>query len=261
MSVFYNVSIIGAGNVAWHLTQALENAGHHIGDVYSRDARNAKALIKKLYSATLKESLDYSHSSSQIFIIAISDDAIAEIATKLILPKDALLVHTSGTVSLDAIGYALENYGVFYPLQSFSKSRRADFKEVPILLECSGKKAREILFNLAKSVSKNVSFLSGDKRKVLHLSAVFASNFTNHLLTIAKQICAEEKVDFLLLEPLIIETINKSLEIGPENAQTGPAARGDLQTMDRHLALIGDGSLKNIYKVISQHILDQRDWE
>lgn len=259
MAQYYDISIIGAGNVAWHLSQALENAGHHIHEVYSRQPKHAKALVGTLYSAEVADSLDFSESNSTIFIIAVKDDAISAVVEELVLPSsNVIVVHTSGSVSIDALDYTLQNYGCFYPLQSFTKSRKVNFKEIPVFIEASNRETKNALTHLAKSITSKVTYFEGAQRKALHVSGVFASNFVNHLLVIAKQIAAKHKIDFRLLEPLIVETINKGLELGPENAQTGPASRGDLEVLDSHLAFLEwDEDLQAIYKQLSQHILDQ----
>ncbi len=254
----YHISFIGAGNLAWHLAPALENAGHYVKEVYSLNGLTAKNLVANLYDATLKSHLDFSDSTSQIFIIAATDDAIETIAQELILPDLSLLVHTSGTKPIENLEYsAAAASGVFYPLQSFSKSRSVNFEQIPILIESESKEAIEILKNLGKSISKHVKFVSSEQRAKLHLAAVFANNFTNHLLSISETIAKEAKVDFSILKPLIVETVEKSLTLSPKRAQTGPAKRGDIETLDKHMELLSDNeALQEIYKVISQHILD-----
>lgn len=262
MSLYTDISIIGSGNVAWHLSQALENAGHHIHEIYSRNIKNARTLTGKLYSAEVAPSLDFSESEASIFIVAVSDDAIEEVASEIILPGNATLVHTSGSCPMDLFESISNHYGVFYPFQSFNKAKKVRFKDIPILIEASDKGTVKFLEKLGRSISSRVEIMNSEKRNALHLSAVFASNFTNHLLTISKQLAKAKKIDFSLLEPLIIETMNKSLELGPENAQTGPAARGDLKILDQHLALLEESpALHEIYKIISQDILDRKYYE
>lgn len=262
MSFYTDVSIIGAGNVAWHMSQALEDAGHHIHEIYARDPRKANALTGKLYSAEIAPTLDFADSEASIFIVAVSDDAIDDIASEIILPANATLVHTSGSCPMDVFSNIANHYGVFYPFQSFNKARKVNFKEIPILIEASDKGTGKYLQKLGGTISTKVEMMNGEKRRALHLSAVFASNFTNHLLSIAKQVATSKKINFELLEPLIIETVNKSLELGPEKAQTGPAARGDLKILDQHLALLEDNpSVREIYKMLSQDILDRKYYE
>lgn len=255
------VSFIGSGNLAWHLAQALDNTEYAVREVYSRNRKHAEALVSNLYSAEVNPTLDFSASSSRIFIIAVPDDAIREVAQELVLPDDSILVHTSGSQPLSILGYsASDNIGVLYPLQTFSKSKKVDFRDIPFFIESENNNTDKVLVALAKSISKKVFKITSKDRKALHVAAVFASNFTNHMLFIAQEIMKENKLSFDWLKPLIAEMINKSLSIGPENAQTGPARRGDLEILDNHLKFLeNDEQVAEIYKVISQHIVDQYD--
>jgi predicted short-subunit dehydrogenase-like oxidoreductase (DUF2520 family) len=253
-----NITIIGAGNLAWHLAPALDNTDFAVREVYSRHAKNAAALVEKLYEAEAKSSLDFSDSNSRIFILAVADDAIEEIAHEITLPSDAILVHTSGSQPLSVLGYAATgNIGVFYPLQTFTKGKKVDFSEVPFFIESENSETKKTLTAMAKAISKKVYNISSDDRKALHVAAVFASNFTNHMLGIAHQVLSEHNMSFDLLKPLVSETINKSLSIGPRQAQTGPARRGDLEILDKHMEFLeNDEAVAEIYKVVSQHIVD-----
>jgi predicted short-subunit dehydrogenase-like oxidoreductase (DUF2520 family) len=253
------VSFIGSGNVAWHLAPALDNTDFAVREVYSRNPAHAAALVDKLYEAEVKHSLDFSNSPSSIFIIAVPDDAIQSIVQEIILPDEAILVHTSGSQPLSALGYAaIPGIGVFYPLQTFSKSKKVDFTDVPIFVESENPAAEKVLLAMAKAISKNVHQISSQERKAMHVAAVFASNFTNHMLLIAQQIMKENNLNFDWLKPLIAEMINKSISIGPEQAQTGPARRGDFEILDRHMEFLQhDEQRAEIYKIISQHIIDR----
>lgn len=253
-----NISFIGSGNVAWHLAPALENAGHVVREVYSRSSKNASKLVDRLYQAEVKEDLDFSGSNSEIFIISVSDDAIDEVAQEIVLPEDALVVHTSGAKSIGILGYtASEFIGVFYPLQTFSKSKKVNFEDIPICIEAEDPETEKALKSLAKSISKKVVTIDSADRKTLHVAAVFACNFTNHCMAIAEDILKANKMDFDLLKPLIIETLNKSFELGPHNAQTGPAKRHDFETLDSHMEYLGNNErLAELYRLFSQHIVD-----
>lgn len=254
-----NVSIIGSGNVAWHLAPAFDNTDFAVKEVYSRKAKHAEALAEKLYQAHVKKSLDFSDSPSQVFIIAVADDAIQEIVQEIVLPDNAILVHTSGSQPLSILEYAATpNIGVLYPLQTFSRNRKLNLKDVPFLIESKNSHCEKVLVRMAKSISKNVYSISSADRKAIHVAAVFASNFTNHMLSIAMEILNRNKLDFSLLKPLIEETIAKSLSMNPSEAQTGPARRGDLEILDKHVEFLKyDKAVAEIYRVISQHILDQ----
>lgn len=253
-----NVSFIGSGNLAWHLAPALDNAGFVIKEVYSRNHRHAEALTGRLYQAEVKASLDFSTSDSSVFIVAVNDDSISDIAREIILPDDAVLAHTSGSVPLNDLQFAATaNIGVFYPLQTFSKSKKVDFKQTPIFIESNNDETKRTLLSLAKAISNNVKVISSEERKALHVAAVFASNFTNHMLMLSQKIMEQNSLEFDWLKPLIIETINKSMQVGPEAAQTGPASRGDIETLEKHMAFLqNDPDLSEVYQIISQHIIN-----
>lgn len=256
-----SISFIGSGNLAWHLAPALDNIGYSVKEVYSRNPKNAKQLTERLYQAEVKTTLDFSTSPSDVFIIAVTDDAIRPIAQDIVLPDDAILIHTSGSQPLSVLGYAATpNIGVFYPLQTFSKTKKIDFKNIPIFIETETEEAETIIMRMAKQISNDVKKISSRERKALHVAAVFASNFANHMLTISKDLLQQNKLSFDLLKPLISETLNKGLSIGPENSQTGPAKRGDFEILDKHIEFLQhDESLAKIYKLVSQHIIDRYD--
>ena len=256
-----DISFIGSGNLAWHLAPALDNVGYKVKEVYSQDPKHAKTLCGRLYQADAKTTLDFSDSTSEIFIIAVTDDAIRDVAQEIVLPEDAILVHTSGSQPLSLLSYAAaDSVGVFYPLQTFSKAKKIDFSEIPIFIESEDSDVTKVLMKMGKSISKKVKPISSEYRKALHVAAVFASNFSNHMLTISKSIADKHDIDFDVLKPLIAETLNKSINIGPEKAQTGPAKRGDMEILDRHLEFLKDDpAVAEIYRIISQHIIDQSE--
>jgi len=253
-----NVSFIGSGNLAWHLAPALDNAGYIVKEVYSRNPKHAEALTERLYQAEVKATLDFSTSGSSVFIIATSDDVIQDIAREIILPEGAYLFHVSGTQPLTELRFAATvNTGVFYPLQTFTRNKKVDFSTIPLFIESNNEATGKVMMMLAKAISTNVKKIGSEERKALHVAAVFASNFSNHMLTLSKKILEANGLAFDLLKPLIIETFNKSLSMDPEKAQTGPAARGDLQILDKHLDFLKEEEeLSAIYKMISQNIID-----
>jgi predicted short-subunit dehydrogenase-like oxidoreductase (DUF2520 family) len=254
----FKIAILGSGNVAWHLAPALEDAGHEITEVYSRELKNGLSITERLYSAEPKTDLDFSESTAEIFILAVKDSAIPEIADQVILPEGSILVHTSGTQPLEILGYSSASYtGILYPLQSFTKDRKLDFSEVPFLLESEDEETKQKLKKLAKSLSPQLYVIRSKDRKAIHVAAVFASNFSNHMIRIAEEIMGRQGVDFEMIKPLIIETISKSLQIGAKNAQTGPAIREDYDTLeDHHQFLSYNEQLAEIYRLISQDIMD-----
>jgi len=258
MAASHFVSFIGSGNLAWHLAPALDNAGFIVKEVYSLNPQHAESLTERLYQAEVKATLDFSTSDSSVFIIAATDEAIRKIAQEIILPDDAILVHTSGSQPITELQYAATPHlGVLYPLQTFSKHRKVDFKDIPLFVETHTQEAEAILMQLGKSISNEVRKIASEERKALHVAAVFASNFTNHMLTISKEIMRQNSLEYDWLNPLITETVNKSLYLGPEESQTGPAKRGDLDILDTHIDFLkNQDAIAEIYKVISQHIID-----
>jgi predicted short-subunit dehydrogenase-like oxidoreductase (DUF2520 family) len=253
----YSVSLIGSGNVAWHLSQALEKAGHQVREIYSRSAEHAEQVAEKLYDAQVVATLDFSESTSDVFILCVSDDAIAAVADQVILPhEDAILCHTSGSQPLGVLA-GRPRTGVFYPLQTFSKSRRVDISSVPFCIEASDGEAESILVDLGQSLSRTVYLVNSQERKTLHIGAVFAGNFTNHLIALAQHLLQQEGLEFDLLKPLIRETIEKALEApNPAVVQTGPAVRGDLQVINAHLDYLQQMPHRQaLYKLLSDSIV------
>lgn len=255
---YFRVSILGTGNVTWHLSRALEDAGHHVDEVFGRNERALQQICGRLYTAEPKFDLDFSESRADVLIMAVSDAAIEELAKELILPEKTLLVHTSGAMSMEVLDYAgTDHTGVFYPLQTFTKGRDISFRDIPLLLEARKKEDANILRHLASPLSGNVTMMDSPRRKHLHLAAVFASNFTTFLLMQAEQMARKEGFSFQLLAPLVIETVQKAMEMGPERALTGPARRGDVDTLEAHMQLLqGHEGLQAMYRFLSQKILD-----
>jgi predicted short-subunit dehydrogenase-like oxidoreductase (DUF2520 family) len=254
----FKIAILGTGNVANHLVPALENAGHTITEIYGRNIEDAEKLTEKVYVADAKSDLDFSESKAEIFILAVSDAAISDLADEIILPEESILVHTSGTVPLSILGYSSASYtGIFYPLQTFSKGREIDFVDVPFLIESDDQETLQKLKKLAKSLSPSVYFVKSKDRFALHIAAVFASNFTNHMIRLSEEIMGRQGLDFEMLKPLIIESVSKSLELGAKRAQTGPAKRGDYETLDKHYQFLNyNEQVAELYRLISQDIID-----
>jgi predicted short-subunit dehydrogenase-like oxidoreductase (DUF2520 family) len=247
------IILIGAGNVATQLGIALYKAGHSILQVYSPSNKSATALAVKIKAQPITD-LKKLTTTASIYIIAIKDDAIATIAKQLKF-KDQLLVHTSGTVEMAVLKNSSKNYGVFYPLQTFSKSKPVDFTSIPICIEANSKSTTDTLKRFAKSISGNVQEINSSQRKILHVGAVFACNFSNHMYAIAASLLSKHQLSFDLLKPLIIETADKIKQNDPHLMQTGPAIRNDKKTMAAHLKLLAaDKELKIIYKLMSNHI-------
>lgn len=225
-----SVLIVGKGNVATHLYNAFFNV-----DVISVNQISSRKLD--------------SIPKADVTIIAVSDDAIEEVSSKI---DNDFVVHTSGSVAL----HDLKNKhrkGVFYMLQSFSKDKKVDFSNVPFCLEATNDEDYKLLEKLAKSIGKNTYKIDSTQRKTLHVAAVFVNNFTNHLYKIGYDICQEHNVPFEVLQPLIEETSEKIKSLSPEKAQTGPAIRNDKKTIKNHLNLL-DKKQQKIYKILTKSI-------
>jgi len=248
-----NIVLLGSGNVATHLALALKAAGENITQVFSPDLINAKELADKVGSESTNSFSEVDR-EADLYIISVKDDAIAEVAGNL-KGVNGMVVHTSGTTDIKVLSSEVKHAGVFYPLQTFSKSKDVDFKTIPLCLEATDAKQLEILKSLANKLSTKVYQLDGEKRKILHLAAVFACNFTNHLYALANQILIENDLDFDIIRPLIAETADKVMINLPENVQTGPAIRNDESTINQHLTMLADlPELQEIYQTLSNSI-------
>lgn len=243
-----NIVILGGGNVAFHLTNALlKNDAVNVVQVYNRSLEKIN-IFKNGTSITnnLSELKD-----ADIYILAVSDNAISEISSALNL-KNKLVVHTSGSMAMDELK-SFSNKGVFYMLQTFSKERKIDFSTVPICIEAETNDDLQLLETLAKLISKNCYRINSNQRKSLHLAAVFVNNFVNHLYHIGHEICEQNKVPFEILLPLILETANKITTLPPLEAQTGPAKRNDTKTIEKHTAMLTKNQ-QEIYTLLTKSI-------
>ena len=248
------ITIIGSGNVATHLAAAFKNAGHAILQVYSRDLQNASLLAYHVRAEPI-DSIDQINPETDLFVIAIKDDAIETIASAL-AEYDKLIVHTSGATDMQALSNHTKKAGVFYPLQTFSKTKEVNFNTVPICIEGSDDQIISQLNELAYTITQNVYRINSSERKTLHLAAVFACNFPNYLYYLAQQLLADKQLPFDLLRPLILETAEKVQEYLPANVQTGPAIRNDENTMAAHLRQLQEKpELRALYEQLSQGII------
>jgi len=257
LNEFQKIVFIGAGNVASHLGKALKDAGNEILQVYSRTEKSASLLAQKL-ETTSTSNISEIYSNADLYVISVSDDNVDQILGKLTL-KDKLVVHTSGFLPMDTLKQVSENYGVFYPLQTFSKSREVEMRSVPICIEANTPENLQLLNSLAGQISSDVRQINSDQRKVLHLSAVFACNFPNFMYAIAEKILQNHDMDFSILKPLILETAQKIQELEPANAQTGPAIRGDERVINAHLKMLDNyPAYQKLYQIITDQISDTK---
>lgn len=246
------ITLIGSGNVATHLAAAFKNAGHQIVQVWSRNLQHAALLAYHIKAEPINQLSNISE-ETDLIIISVKDDALEEVASFINL-KNVLVVHTCGSVSMQILKKYFTSCGVFYPLQTFSKNRELDFSTVPLCIESTDKNSMEVLFELGKTISKNVNYIDSAQRKTLHVAAVFACNFPNNLYAIAAGLLKEQQMNFDLLKPLILETALKVQEFLPAEVQTGPAIRRDEKTMSAHLNLLQQQpELQEIYILLSQY--------
>lgn len=243
-----SVIVLGTGNVGTHLIKTFLNTKNvKLVQVFSRNKYSLNPFKNSTSTTTSIESLK----KADVYLIAISDNAISKFSSQL-EGKNKLVVHTSGSVSLDA----LKNNGgkgVFYPLQTFSKKHDVDFNSIPICIETEKKDDLQLLEKLAKSISDKVYVVDSKQRKQLHIAAVYANNFVNHLYKIGYDICNEHDIPFEILHPLILETAQKVAINRPIEVQTGPAHRNDTKTINAHLKLL-TGEQKEIYQLLTKSI-------
>jgi predicted short-subunit dehydrogenase-like oxidoreductase (DUF2520 family) len=232
MNEIKSVVLIGSGNVATHLGKICLEKGIKIVQVYSLNADHAQLLAQKTGS-TATDNLQHINQAADLYIIAVKDDAIQELNAGLKL-GNKIVVHTSGTAGLNAIQDISSRTGVFYPLQTFTKTRSLAWENIPVCIESSEQETLTILKDFAAKLTSQVFEIDSATRSRVHLAAVFANNFTNYLLDRANNIIGEE-LPFNILKPLVQETIEKAFDIGPEKAQTGPAVRDDMKTIDAQI--------------------------
>ena len=250
-----NFCFIGAGNLATHLSKAFQNKGFNILQIYSRTEKSAKDLADVL-SVNYTTSVNEIDENADIYFVAINDSAVAGVLSKINF-NNKLLVHCSGSLPLSAIEDFSGNTGVFYPLQTFSKNREVDFNKIPVFIESNSVKNQETLLQIANSISKSVSVINSERRKMLHISAVFACNFVNYFYTIAAEILNSKDIPFDVLKPLILETARKVQEMAPEKAQSGPAVRFDENIISAHLQELNDfDDYRQLYMSVSKSIFE-----
>lgn len=246
-------TVIGAGNVAWHLASALINNDVEVLHIVSRSFESAAPLADRVGAVPLVDISDV-YDEPDIYIVAVSDDQIVSVVSTL-SDKESWVVHTSGATGIDVFEKKKSHYGVMYPLQTFSKKRKLDFREVPLLLEVAEADNLNELEKFASRLSNCVSYADSEARAIVHVAAVFACNFTNRLVAIAAELLKEKGLDTDLLKPLVHETVEKLDEMDPIEAQTGPALRGDENTIKKHLELLANHpDWQKMYTFISREI-------
>jgi len=247
------ISIIGAGNVAYHIAKAINNAGYNIIQIISRTRNAAEELANEINAEGIDDfqKIDL---SVDLIIIAVNDDDIINVISKINF-GDSLLVHTAGSVDMNIFEPYLINYGVFYPVQTFSKAREIDFSDIPICIEANNNSNQNLLLQFAEKICKNVSIINSSQRKKIHLAAVFANNFVNHMYHVSSNLLSDEGIPFDILKPLIKETAMKVMDNTPNKMQTGPALRNDNIIIKKHLEMLNNyKELQKIYRFVSENI-------
>ncbi|MEA3477535.1 MAG: F420-dependent NADP oxidoreductase [Bacteroidota bacterium] len=248
------ISIIGTGNVATHLSRAFLDAGCEIKQVYGRDPARARTLAQALKAGAIS-SLEDLDQESDVYFCCIADNALEEILPQINI-ADKLIVHTSGSLAADIFAEHFRNFGVFYPLQTFSSGREFNFNDIPICIEANDPGNEELLTFLALRISSNIQLVDAKRRMLLHAAAVFACNFTNYMYSIAEDILTEHHLDPNLLKPLIRETASKVMETLSHEVQTGPARRHDQLVIDNHIKLLDKyPEYQALYSEITQQIM------
>ena len=247
-----DVIILGFGNVGSHLCTALgESHNISINQIYNRSKFKLSPEFDHIPITTKLSEIK----NADVFIIAVSDDVIDTFSSSLPL-KNKLVVHTSGSVALTRISDR-NRRGVLYPLQTFSKDRSVDFKDIPICIEAENPEDLKTLKKIGQELSNKVVEINSEERGRLHLAAVFVNNFVNYLYSIGQDMLAIDELPFDLLRPLIIETAKKTETLAPNDAQTGPAFRNDKKTIEKHLHLLADSPHKRLYEYLTEVIQEK----
>lgn len=250
--------MIGAGNVSTHISRHLHSAGHQISCIYSRTAESAGQLADELgVSGTAK--MEDVPTEADFYIVALPDREVLPVAEKF-RHTNGVWLHTAGAVSVDVFTGIFSRYGVMYPLQTLSRTSPLEPSLVPILVEGSSPEDTESIFKLARSVYDSVEVVDSHRRLVIHAAAVFANNFSNHMVHVARQLMAEQEINPALLDPLLEETFEKIKRQGTALGRTGPAIRGDHETMNKHIELLkGHPEWEKLYTFISRDIESSRE--
>ena len=240
--------IIGSGNVAYHLAKAFIKYGISVKQIFGRNENDLKSIFDENKIAYSTENL----ADADFYLICVSDSSVAKVS-KLIKKGNCLVAHTSGSLPVDILE---GNYrkASFYPLQTFSKSKDLDYSKIPFFIEAENDSDNEFLKNIAMKISKKVMDSDYEKRKYIHLTAVFSCNFVNHLFARAKEISDSQDIPFEFFLPLIDETVEKIHHLNPKDAQTGPAVRNDQRVLELHKKLISDSQQLKIYQTLNESI-------
>jgi predicted short-subunit dehydrogenase-like oxidoreductase (DUF2520 family) len=248
------LTFIGSGNVATNLAHAFYQAGHTINQVVSRNVENAKELASN-FGAYYGSSLSQLYNDSDFILICVNDEAYKEVIASFPLGLKSIICHTSGAVNADVLEPYGAEFGVLYPLQSMTKENKVDFLSVPVFVEGSTTATKQKLWDLADSISNKVDEVNSEDRLRYHLAAVFANNFTNLMYVLADGLLTKHNLRFEYLLPIIEQSAKRLHHHSPEEVQTGPAKRGDVEVIKKHLELIENEDVKKVYQELSNFIM------
>ena len=248
------IVLIGAGNMATRLAIALTEQGFHIAQIYSRTIESARQLQSRLgIEVGITNEINEIRNDASIYLFSISDYALPDVVEQM-NGNDALWLHTAGSIPMDIFAHKTKHYGVLYPMQTVGRDREINWSEVPIFIEASTEADTKHIEEIAQQLSPHITHSNSEQRKALHLAAVFACNFTNHMYAIAEKLLQEQGLDFDVMKLLIRETERKAETMSPRIAQTGPAVRNDKNVMEKHVQLLKDSPERELYEAISASI-------
>ena len=255
MPKHYKIAIVGYGNLGFHLLNHLQTAGHSITQIFTRD--KSKYQLSGNTTEFISD-LKMLNSDADVYLLSVKDDALIEVASQITLDKK-IVAHCSASVEMEVLQHCTENFGVFYPLQSFTRNVAIDFTHIPILIEGVNEKTITVLKEIASSLSEEVLQVNQQQRLAVHVAAVFANNFSNHLFSVAEEILNKENISYKILLPLIEETVRKVKEHSPSQIQTGPAIREDEKTIAKHLDYLSSNEeLQKLYALLTVKIKSKK---
>ncbi|MDT8308103.1 MAG: DUF2520 domain-containing protein [Bacteroidales bacterium] len=248
-----SAAVIGTGNVAYHMLRGFRSLNIDNVVVWGRDAHKREMLARKFgYNAV--ENMEDINSATQLCIICVSDEAIPVIVEKLNM-LNGVVCHTSGSTSIDIVANMFPHAGVLWPLQSLSAYHDISFENIPLCIEASDEKSRKLLIYFTELLTGKYVETTSEQRLLLHIAAVMVSNFSNHLAALAKSLLHDQQLSFDLLKPLIRETAEKLQRLDPVDAQTGPSARNDIKTEEKHIKRLDNTKkIQELYRHFSQSI-------
>ena len=250
--------MLGAGNVSTHLSRHLHSSGHPISAIYSRNMESARMLADELGTIGTSVPGDVPR-EADFYLVCVPDDAVERVALDF-RDCQGIWLHTAGALAMDLFKGIQPRFGVLYPLQTMSRSRTINLGKTPFLVEGSSPEVTESITELAKCITDHVLEISSSRRLVIHLAAVFANNFSNHMVHIAQQILRDQEINPEIMGPILEETFQKIIQVGAGEAQTGPARRNDLETMEKHTEYLKRyPEWEKLYTFISRDIGRFRD--